>query len=444
MRKRWPRSLFAQNLVLILGLCAVAQISTLAVYVLQQRPRVVELGKLAALQLNTLNNILTTLPPGQREALIQRLNQGGNLHVLRSGETPAGTSATPGPLADWFVHAVQDNADPDIDVRWIGRPSPQVVAHVNIGGQRYWVSQPIHLDLHYQWVTWLTGLSLGVALLSASVALLIQRRINRPLQAIARAAGKLAAGGKPERLPQYPVSELAVVAEQFNRMTDSLAELETTRAVMLAGISHDIRTPLTKLRLSLAIEAPAAEANLTRYIRQIDTIVGQFVDFARTDSDEPLAEGDLNTLVLQLAEEFAERGHRFEVSLGDLPHSVFRPVATQRMVRNLMENAVKYGVRDVALQTQVQPNPDGTPLLLINVLDRGPGLTPAEAERLIRPFMRADTGRSAVSGSGLGLAIVDRLARLHGGRLRLLMRDGGGLQASIALPPHPPAAPGSA
>lgn len=428
MPRFWPRSLFGRNLLLLLGLAAAAQLSTIFVYILLQRPRVVEVAELVATQVNTLDAALSQIPPDHRDAYIALVDHIGRFKV-QAAAPPVSQRKSHGLLADLFIRIVQAHLDKGIEVRWMNSPTPRLWVHVNISGERYWLSLPVHATLRYRWLTSAMVLSLCMALSATLAALLIQRHINQPLRDIANAANNLGAGGRPERLPAYASTELAAVAEQFNAMLDSLEEMEASRALMLAGISHDIRTPLTKLRLALAMDSHASELPLSGYIEQIDVIVGQFLDFGRTGSDEPLVQGDINLLLRKLANEFAERTHFFALALQPLPSLPFRPVAMMRVFNNLMENAVKYGVVGLELHTHAE---DGQ--IIVCVLDRGPGLRPGEETRLLRPFVRADAGRSHVSGSGLGLAIVDRIVRLHGGRLYLHRRSGGGLEARVVLP----------
>jgi two-component system osmolarity sensor histidine kinase EnvZ len=270
---------------------------------------------------------------------------------------------------------------------------------------------------------------LGIALMALAVASLIQRRIHRPLKQIAEAARKLGEGGRPEPLPRYSSSELAALASQFNAMTENLDAMESSRAVMLAGISHDIRTPLTKLRLALELGQESERKSVAHYIDQIDAIVGQFLDYGRIGTDEPSMVGDLNTLIWQIAGEFEERGQHFCMDLKPVPQMRFRPIAMLRTIRNLMDNAVKYGVEGF----EVASFQDGS-TVSIAIRDRGPGVRSGDTERLLQPFIRADEGRSIVGGTGLGLAIADRLVRLHGGKLFLVPRQGGGLEALIEMP----------
>lgn len=427
-KRLWPRSLFGRNLLVLLCLTAIAQASTITVYVLLQRPRVIEVAHLVATQVNTLDAALSLVPTDRLNSYVAGLNRTSPLSVQRS--RPAITDDEPtSPLVQLFVRNVRANLDPGIEIRWSSTPRTSIWIHVNISGEHYWVMLPVTALLQYRLLTSVLSLSLCMALSAAMGAWMIQRRINRPLRDLAEAARNVGAGGRADRLPTYPVIELASVAEQFNAMMDSLEEMEVSRALMLAGISHDIRSPLTKLRLVLAMDAHASELPLSRYIDQIDTVVGQFLDFARTGSEEPIQNGDLNGLISRLAEEFAERGHPFTLQLGALPPWRFRPVAMLRLVSNLMENAVKYGITGLEIATCVEFG-----VIVLAVRDRGPGLPPGDETRLLKPFLRGDDGRSQVSGSGLGLAIVERIARLDGGRVSLVRRTPHGLEVCVRWP----------
>jgi two-component system osmolarity sensor histidine kinase EnvZ len=413
---------------LLIGFSLVVQFSTIAVYMLLQRPRVVEQGVLVATQINSLNIALSQVPPTVGDRIVQQINSRSQI-VIASGMQPPTSSEDHSMLMDLFVKTVRSHVPLQIQLRWESDPKSRLWANVVIHGKQYWMILPVRILLRFGWLSSTLVLFMTMALMATIVALLIQRRINRPLREIAEVARKLGEGGQPERLPTYSSSELATVANQFNTMTDSLEAMESSRAVMLAGISHDIRTPLTKLRLALAIEQRSSEEPVSRYIDQIDVIVGQFLDYARTGSDEPVIKGDLNTLILQLAGEFEERGFHFELDLQKLPPINFRPIAMLRVIRNLMDNAVKYGMRGFGMNTWHAAAETG-----FSVLDRGPGISTIDRERLLRPFIRADTSRSSVNGTGLGLAIVDRIVCLHNGKFCLTSRPGGGLAACVTLP----------
>lgn len=433
MARLWPNSLFGRNLLLLFGLALIVQASGLVTLIYMVRPRVVEGGALLAMQINTLDSVLSGVPAAQRDYYIQRIERDNALRVLET-DAPVEAHRPSSMLVALFLRSVRTHLNANIPFTWHSQPQPELLANIDIGGKRYWIALPIGVQLQTRVLMSTILLSAVMAIAALLVAMLIQRRINRPLQNIVAAVRKVGEGGEPERLPTDGASELAGMARQLNATFDSLKEMESTRAVMLAGISHDIRTPLTKLRLALAMHGRDGDDDAyIHYIDQIDAIVGQFVDFGRGGYDEPFAESDLNVLIRQLAGLFEERGHMFQLSLQTLPAHRFRPVAMSRIVTNLMDNAVKYGVRGLAVSSWYEHG-----LIHIAVRDTGPGW-PDEHKRMLltKPFVRANDARTGISGTGLGLAIVDRLVRLHGGSLQLRNRPEGGAEALIVLPGRP-------
>jgi two-component system osmolarity sensor histidine kinase EnvZ len=167
----------------------------------------------------------------------------------------------------------------------------------------------------------------------------------------------------------------------------------------------------------------------------MDRIIGQFLDFARAARGEPLAAVDLAALAREIAGRYRETGHALADGIAAVPELALRPLSVRRLISNLLDNAFRYGEKDVLLR--VVPHAGGA---VVEVLDRGPGIPADEVERLKQPFTRieTETARSGKGGSGLGLAIVDRIARMHGGSLDLLPRDGGGLVARVTFPRSQP------
>jgi two-component system osmolarity sensor histidine kinase EnvZ len=216
-------------------------------------------------------------------------------------------------------------------------------------------------------------------------------------------------------------------------MAADLARLDADRALLLAGVSHDLRTPLARLRLGLEMVGasdPKLKANMVQDVEDMDAAIGQFFDFARDENKEPAtADADLNAIVRRAAARRTPAGHAPpQLDLGVVPPLALRSVAIERLVGNLIENAVRHGGEEVSIRTRAEGNE-----VVLSVLDRGPGIPPREVERLMQPFTRLDVARGT-PGAGLGLAIVDRIARLHGGRVELLPRAGGGTEARVALP----------
>ncbi|SDI87902.1 two-component system, OmpR family, osmolarity sensor histidine kinase EnvZ [Paraburkholderia phenazinium] len=433
-----PRSLLARNIALLIALVMLSQVCSLAVllhYV--QRPRVERTAVVFARYVTTLDELFQAAPDSARDALIERLNNGAQ---------PPGTDEIDPPQSllhfyityqrEVFLETLRQHLPADMQVRWQTEGGQRLWIKIHSSNSPAWIALPIPEDARGAGLDAAIVLSLGLAVLAALTGYLIQLHLNRPLRNLAHAARRVSSGDTPPPLPTDGPTEIAEVSSAFNQMTQTLQQAEATRAVMLAGISHDIRTPLTKLRLAMAMAITdqgddnfvvAAEA----YLDQIDTILQQFMDYAGSGERETAQPGDLNALVSRLAADFAGLGHEFALSLGPLPEFAFRPITMMRLLMNLMQNAVVYGRVGLAVRTWVQ---NGS--AYVAVCDRGEGLAPQELEALKAPFQRGRNARSQSGGTGLGLAIVERIARLHGGSLQFHAREGGGLEVWVVLPLH--------
>ena len=281
-----------------------------------------------------------------------------------------------------------------------------------------------------EWLGWGAG-ALCLAMLGAYV---IVSRLNRPLRQMAAAAAMVGRGETPPRLDEDGPLELSDLARTFNQMSRDLQELDADRALILAGVSHDLRTPLARLRLGIEMSgASSADVDaMVSDIEDMDRIIGQFLEFSRSDGGEPIDTVALHELARELSTHYARRGTQLSIAAEQPAFARARPQALRRAVINLVENALRYAGDSPALEVGIE---EGQPC--IAVLDRGPGIPPADVERVKRPFTRLDSARGNTKGSGLGLAIVDRIARGQQGELLLLPRDGGGLRAVIRLPAAP-------
>ncbi|MCX8086493.1 MAG: ATP-binding protein [Rhodocyclaceae bacterium] len=293
--------------------------------------------------------------------------------------------------------------------------------------EEYWLALPRErLARHFPWL-WL-GWGAAVLLLSLAGAWLIVFRVTQPLEALERAARDVGAGQTPPMLPERGPAELIAVIRAFNQMSENLKRLEADRALLLAGISHDLRTPLTRLALEveMSVADPVAREAMAADIAEMDRSLGQFLDFARPFESAPLRELDLAELLADLAQSY--RGRLASAEFAPTPVRA-QPEALRRALVNLIENALRHGGAPVELALSQE---NGS--IVISVFDRGPGIAPEEIERLKQPFTRGEAARSNTGGAGLGLAIVERIARAHGGRLELQPRAGGGLAARFVLP----------
>jgi two-component system osmolarity sensor histidine kinase EnvZ len=171
------------------------------------------------------------------------------------------------------------------------------------------------------------------------------------------------------------------------------------------------------------------KAGMAADIDEMDRIIGQFLDFARAAGGEALQPTDLAAMAREIAARYRDSGHAIDEEIASAPEATVRPMAVRRLITNLVDNAFRYGERDVRLRVGAASR-----AVVIEVLDRGPGIPADEVERMKQPFTRLETARSGKGGSGLGLAIVDRIARMHGGSFDLLSREGGGLVARVTFP----------
>ena len=217
----------------------------------------------------------------------------------------------------------------------------------------------------------------------------------------------------------------------FNGMLTNLKRVEEDRTLLLAGVSHDLRTPLARLRLGIEVgmRDEAERDGMVSDIEEMDRIIGQFLDFARADRDAATELRELNEIITPTVERFRRGGRVITFDAGDLPPMPLRATAMSRLVGNLLDNALRYGKEPVEITTRCVG-----PSIVLEIADRGPGIPADQVDHLKRPFVRGEAARTDASGAGLGLAIVERITRMHGGTFELLTREGGGTLARVTLP----------
>ena len=273
--------------------------------------------------------------------------------------------------------------------------------------------------------------TLIVLLMAAAYA----RSLTAPLRRLAAAAGDVVAGTPPPPLTRPSVREIVDLELALVRAAAGVRRGARERDLMLAALSHDLRTPLARLRLSMELggapdDAPLREGMIAD-IEAIDALSAQFIAFVRDGSEERSEDVELANLARELAARNAIDGGAWQV---DAPQTLWmhgKPLALRRALDNLIRNAVRHGAPPFRL-TLVER--DGA--AICTVADAGPGVAPELLERLGEPFLRGDAARSGAQGSGLGLASSRRIARQHGGRLSLRNLPHGGFEATLWLPAH--------
>ena len=284
------------------------------------------------------------------------------------------------------------------------------------------------------WLIWLVT----AAVLSLLGAAFIARLINSPLKQLSFAASRMRDGDFDASLldESAATSEVREVNIGFNRMAEQLSKVEQDRVIMLAGISHDLRTPLARLRLEteMSVADEDARAHMAADITQLDAIIDKFLDYARPDPAQ-LATVSLNAVIDAAIYAVGEAEEmRITVTMPDNLNVLADEVELLRVISNLLENARRYGktpetgiaLVDIAAKPRDQ-------WVLIKVRDHGTGVAPETLSKLTRPFFRGDAARTAATGAGLGLAIVEKTIQRMGGVFGLANTASGGLAAHIKL-----------
>ncbi|SIR77694.1 two-component system, OmpR family, osmolarity sensor histidine kinase EnvZ [Janthinobacterium sp. TND4EL3] len=290
----------------------------------------------------------------------------------------------------------------------------------------------------FQWLGWASLVSL-LSLLGAAI---ISSLINLPLSRLTAAARDIAKGKQPAPLPEKGPIEIIEANRSFNQMVDDLKQVESDRAVILAGISHDLRTPLARMQLEVEMANLSDEARegIQSDIGQMDAIIGQFLDYAKPTEASSFTEVDLSGLLADMVREAMRLPDvKINAEIAEGAHAMGNPTDLRRVLNNLIENARRYGktpgsdVTEIDIACHVRTS-HGTKKVIIEVQDHGTGVPAEKIEQLMKPFTRLDTARGQANGAGLGLAIVDRVLLRHGAELQVRNREGGGLAFQISLP----------
>jgi len=377
------------------------------------------------------------LPPSARKDFQQELRAS---HNLRLEPTPPAASMTPLTLRPPYIlfleealsthlgHPVRINqADDDPDWHWAilpvaGKTLYSGVHHGHIG------AEPPRAALI---------ILLGASLFILLTTLLVVRRITKPLEVISQGVKRLGSGGHHQPLPENGPTELANMASKFNQLSNEIQQLLDNRTTLLGGISHDLRTPLSRLRIAVELLQGKEDATLLQSMQhdleEMDTLITRTLELARMMQEDeiPTEAVDLEVFLGDLGASYMQEGKAMELQL-DAP-CVFpvNRLILRRILNNLLDNAFHYaGEHKVILRLQYSRN-----MVRICVLDQGSGIPQDQIGRVFQPFYRLDPSRNrSTGGSGLGLAIVQQLAQLQGWIITLENRPSGGLSACIKIP----------
>lgn len=434
----FPQSLLWRTFLLVAALILLSMLAWFGIFTAYERePRARQAAQMVVSVVNLTRTALLTARPDARRQLLQELSDQEGIHIYPAEATDQIAELPDRAFVQRMAVLVREHLGPQtrITLERDGEDALFVSFHLdaNDDGDEddFWLAMPQErLDrvIPLEWMGWATA----ALLLSLAGAWLIMFRVTRPLKALDTAADEIGRGRHPPSVPESGPEEIRTLARTFNRMGADLARLDEDRALILAGVSHDLRTPLTRLRMGIEMATEESlKAGMIADVEEMDRTIGQFLDFARADGGEAVAETDVAALANDLGEQYRRRGAAIEIRGEPMRPLAARPQALRRAVANLVENALRHAGMDRPIELVWGTAGND---IFIEVNDRGPGIPAEEAERLKLPFTRLESARTGAIGAGLGLAIVDRIARSHGGALFLLPREGGGLVARITIP----------
>ncbi|MBS0307435.1 MAG: HAMP domain-containing protein [Proteobacteria bacterium] len=404
---------------------------------IERAPRARQIGAQVVSMVTITRAALTHSAPASRRELLFDLASNEGIRVYPLEETDVVEPITDTAMMSLIQAHVQTKLGNDTRFASKVNDISGFWLSFKIDGDAYWLMldrRRIDRASSVQWLGW-GAVTLLLALIGA---VFISRLINQPLARLTAATRAVAAGQSPASLPEKGPKEIREANHSFNQMVDDLARIESDRAVILAGISHDLRTPISRmlLEVEMATLSPEARDGMHADLDQMNAIIGQFLDYARPGDATTFRELDLSALLNDAAHE-AERLNDVTIQTHIEPDITVtgHAIDLQRIVNNLIENARRYGRQPGADKVTITIDchrVDGN--AVIAVADDGPGVPEQEMARLLRPFTRLEEARSQANGAGLGLAIVERLVKRHGGEIRLCNQDRGGLKVEITIP----------
>ncbi len=415
-----PTSLFARLFIWIAVLILLSNATWLAVaYLNGTAARAKETANLAASMVNLVRASLYAAAPERRAYLLQELSrrEGIFLHPA-DPEMDDEQPLTEGRFKELLIAETQKrlgsatrfaSSIAGFEGLWVSfKFSPEDADEYWLGFPR--ARTPLSFVMH--WLIW----GAIATLLALLASFIFARQIAQPLKNLSQKVRALGRGEQFTPIDSNQGSrEIRALSNAFNRMAEDLSAHDKERALVLAGISHDLRTPLTRLRLEaeMSMVDDESRVNVIHDIEQMEAIIAQFMDYAKSDGGEApilLSPAEVFTLLGERVKERHAADFSFEIA--NIPTMLLRRASVCRAVANLIDNAFKYGKPPVTLKV-FSDNQN----LIIEVTDHGAGVSESDFSRIKRPFARGESARTDTTGTGLGLAIVERIARLHAGDL---------------------------
>ena len=434
-----PNKLLSRFVLLIATLLIVSQLVSLKIFDnFEREPRAEALAQEIITIVNFTKASLYAAAPSKRIQLFREINNIGDIKIYVAYPYESIKPIPDDPFLQLVVKKISARIPPGNFVAINHYDIPGVWVSFEIDADMFWVLVPRLIQdrpFPWHWIGW----GLVIAILAIFGAYITTKRISRPLNNLIDAADKIRNGHNVEKLPLDSVTEFRELSDAFNEMADNLAQISKERNFLLASVSHDIRTPLTRIRLASEMLPPNSSSlkeSLEEDVIEINDILNQFLDFARGFQDEPRVPVSLGKLLKEIQMKHKRMGQNFILKKknirNDIPKKLFidlRPLAFQRCLDNLINNAFFYSKGKVILEATLLEES-----FTISIIDNGPGIPEEQKSKLLKPFERVDEARGNKGGSGLGLTIADRIIKAHDGKLELINRNEGGLDARITIP----------
>ena len=443
LRFAWFKSgLFWRTFFLMSVLTAVSMLAWIGmISVFQRDKQVQQTAELVVSVVTITKAALTHSAPDLRRELLLELVSNEGIRIFTLEDTDVIDPPPHNPLMPEIAAMVRDRLGADTRFSSGVNGVPGFYISFNIEDDKYWLMLERERLAGLTRVQWL-GWAVVVGLLSVLGAALISSLVNRPLARLTAAARAIAKGERPVRLPEKGSQEIIEANRSFNQMVEDLAQVEKDRAVILAGISHDLRTPLARMGLEVEMANLSQDARdgMQSDIAQMDAIIGQFLDYAKPTEAATFIAVNLSEMLSDVGRE-AARIQDLHVKTDLMPgvHVLGNGTDLRRVINNIIENARRYGktpgtsCTDIDIVLRVKATGQGR-RAVIEIGDHGPGVPADQIAQLMKPFTRLDSARGQANGAGLGLAIVERVLTRHNAGLEVRNREGGGFVLQIALP----------
>jgi len=434
-----PKRLLSRSVLLIATLLIVSQLVSLKIFDnFEREPRAAALAQEIITIVNFTKASLYAAAPSKRIQLFREINNIGDIKIYAAFPFESIEPIPDDPFLKLVVEKITAKISSGSFVAINHYDIPGVWVSFEIDGDMFWVVVPRLISdrpFPWHWIGW----GIVIAILAILGAYITTKRISRPINNLIDAEDKIRNGHNVKKLPLDSVTEFRELSEAFNEMTENLSKVNKERKFLLASVSHDIRTPLTRIRLASEMLPPnslSLKESLEDDVMEINDILNQFLDFARGFEDEPKIPVNLGTLLKDIQIKHKRMGQNFILRKKNIrtniPKKLFidiRPLAFQRCLDNLINNAFFYSKGKVILEASLLEES-----FTISIIDNGPGIPEEQKSKLLKPFERVDEARGNKGGSGLGLTIADRIVKAHDGKLELINRTQGGLDAKITIP----------